>query len=81
MFLNLSKIYLLAEEDVIITKERLSYSSISLLSDIGGSLGMFLGFSFLMLWDAAVAVTLKIRQAWISKNTLLILEEGYLTSE
>ena len=49
-------------EDLLIEKELKSYSGLSLLSDIGGSLGIFLGFSFLMVWDAAETVVLKIRK-------------------
>ena len=45
---------------VFIEKEVESYSFESLLSDIGGSLGLFLGFSLLMLWDAASTVVQKI---------------------
>ena len=44
-------IHLFPNDDILIKKEVESYSGLSLLADIGGSLGMFLGFSFLTLWD------------------------------
>ena len=33
-------------------KEQLLYSAVSLISEFGGALGLFLGFSFLMVWEA-----------------------------
>lgn len=51
-------IYFYATEEITILKELRSYSGLSLLADIGGSLGMFLGFSFLSLWDLVEAFTL-----------------------
>ena len=54
--------------DVInIEKELVSYSGLSLVADIGGSLGMFLGFSFLMVWDVAVTLLMKIREKLMAK--------------
>ena len=35
-------------------KEEEAFSSISLLADIGGILGMFIGLNFLMVWDGMV---------------------------
>ena len=69
-------IYFTTTEEVIIEKELLSYSGLSLLADIGGTLGMFLGFSFLMVWDAAEAAMLRIIHAWNAKTTLPTLEEN-----
>jgi hypothetical protein len=53
-----------AKNEVVIEKEMKSYSGLSLLADIGGSLGLFLGFSFLMVWDGVEIVFLRIRQVW-----------------
>ena len=39
-----------------VDKEIEIYSLISLVSDIGGGLGLFLGFSFLMIWDGVALV-------------------------
>ena len=56
-----SIIHLFPNDEIMVEKELKSYSGLSLLADIGGSLGMFLGFSFLMLCDAAVAIMLRIK--------------------
>ena len=56
------------DREVIIEKEMTSYSALSFLADIGGSLGMFLGFSFLMVWDGVEAVLITIRQVWRQKK-------------
>ena len=58
-----------ATKDVVIEKELASYSGLSLLSDIGGSLGLFLGFSFLMVWDAVGNAFHKLRQFYVSRQT------------
>ena len=50
-----------AGEDLEVEREVESYSLLSLLSDIGGSLGLFLGFSLLMLWDAIIEACEKIK--------------------
>ena len=49
------------DNKIIIEKEIESYSFVSLVSDIGGALGLFLGFSFVMVWDEAEALIRKIK--------------------
>ena len=41
--------FLLARSDVITEEETLIYDLVSFVSEFGGSLGLFLGFSFFML--------------------------------
>ena len=48
------------DNKLLIEEEIESYSLISLVSDIGGALGLFLGFSFVMVWDAAEKLLRKI---------------------
>ena len=36
---------------VEVQKEELAYPTISLVADVGGVLGLFIGFNFLMVWD------------------------------
>ena len=50
-----------SNQDVVIKKELKSYSLLSLLSDLGGSLGLFLGFSFLMVWESAWTIAISIK--------------------
>ena len=38
------------------------YPAISLLSELGGALGLFVGFSLLMVWDAIVLISYKLLQ-------------------
>ena len=38
-------------DTVEILKEEEAYSFASLVADIGGVLGLFVGFNFLMIWD------------------------------
>ena len=40
-----------ASTDVSVKKEGLTYPPVSFISELGGSLGLFVGFSFLTLWD------------------------------
>ena len=45
----LGYVFLLASSEVIFEEETLIYDFISFVSEFGGSLGLFLGFSFFML--------------------------------
>ena len=36
---------------VEVHKEELAYNTRDLVADVGGVLGLFLGFNFLMIWD------------------------------
>jgi hypothetical protein len=40
-------------EDTTVEKEMLVYPLASLVAEFGGTLGIFLGFSFMALWDVA----------------------------
>ena len=46
----LSREYKLEEEEYV-------YPFISFVAEFGGALGMFLGFSFIMVWDFIYALT------------------------
>ena len=48
-------------------KEELIYPFASLVAEFGGTLGLFLGFSFMTLWDGvvmAVRAFRRVREAW-----------------
>ena len=49
-----------ASNTVTVYREEEAYSLLSLVSDCGGLLGLFIGFNFLMFWDSVVWATRKI---------------------
>ena len=40
-----------ADTDIQLDSELLNYSARSLIAEVGGTLGLFVGFSFIALWD------------------------------
>ena len=46
----------LVNSEVTEEREELLYDELSLVAELGGALGLFLGFSFLTVWDLAEAV-------------------------
>ena len=46
----------LVSSDIRVETEEFLYSWVSLVSDIGGSLGLFLGFSFFAAWDLLLSL-------------------------
>ena len=48
-------------DTVTVLREEEAYSLLSLVSDCGGLLGLFIGFNFLMFWDSVVWALKKIR--------------------
>ena len=38
-------------DKILVLKEVEAYPALSLVADVGGVLGLFIGFNFLMLWD------------------------------
>ena len=47
-------VYGFSSSKVIVSKEGLVYPQLSFLAEVGGSLGLFIGFSFLGLYDHLV---------------------------
>ena len=43
-----------SSKTVEVLREELAYSFLSLVADIGGVLGLFIGFNFIMVWDGTV---------------------------
>ena len=52
---------------MLVERESLLFSLESLVAEFGGTLGLFLGFSFMALWDGA-EMLLKMPLPWIIKN-------------
>ena len=50
-----------ASNTVTVLREEEAYSLLSLVSDCGGLLGLFIGFNFLIFWDAVVLALMNIR--------------------
>ena len=40
-----------ASDNILVRKEEIAFPLDSLVADIGGILGLFLGFNFLMIWE------------------------------
>ena len=47
---------------VEVQKEQMAFPFISLVAEIGGVLGLFIGFNFLMVWDWTVGTVKKVWQ-------------------
>jgi len=54
---------LMASNEVIEESEELMYDFVSLVAEFGGALGLFLGFSFLSLWDIGLEIRNKFSKA------------------
>ena len=45
-----------AGNSIEVQREEEAYSLLSLVADVGGVLGLFIGFNFIMLWDWMISV-------------------------
>ena len=45
-----------AVNSIEVQREEEAYSLLSLVADVGGVLGLFIGFNFIMLWDWMISV-------------------------
>ena len=50
-----------ASPTIHVEKEEEAYSVRSLVADLGGSLGLFIGFNFLMIWDLMIFLVEKVK--------------------
>ena len=55
---------MLANNEVQVEEEHLIYDFISFVSERGGSLGLFLGFSFFMVFDYLTPLLLTLRKTF-----------------
>ena len=44
------------DNNIYVETEALLYPGTSLVAEIGGTLGLFIGFSFMMLWDGIISL-------------------------
>ena len=54
--------------DITVKKEDLVYPPVSFISELGGALGLFVGFSFLQIWDWMDVIVGKIKGLRYSFN-------------
>jgi hypothetical protein len=52
--------------DIVVETEELLFPITSLVAEFGGTLGLFLGFSFMALWDDVETLVGVIRKLWKS---------------
>ena len=45
-----------AVNSIKVQREEEAYSLLSLVADVGGVLGLFIGFNFIMIWDWMISV-------------------------
>ena len=55
---------MLANNEVQVEEEHLIYDFISFVSECGGSLGLFLGFSFFMVFDYLTPILLAVKKCF-----------------
>ena len=53
--------------EMTVERSSLVYPLTSLVAEFGGTLGLFLGFSFMMLWDGAILATEVLHKIWSKK--------------
>ena len=57
-----------ASNSIQVLKEEEAYSFLSLVADVGGVLGLFIGFNFLMFWDCTISALILAREVFKSKQ-------------
>ena len=57
---DIDLILLYAGNSIEVQKEEEAYSFLSLVTDVGGVLGLFIGFNFLMIWDWTVSAMIAV---------------------
>ena len=55
--------------ETTVEREYLMYPQTSLVAEFGGTLGLFLGFSFMTMWDGVQKVVFLVRDVWKSKQS------------
>jgi len=73
--------YLIPLKDMTIQKEYLIHDFIGMLGSIGGTLGMFIGFSFLGVISSMMEYLQKFIHYWKNKNNVIQIKESPKDSE
>ena len=59
-----------AGNSIEVQREEEAYSLLSLVADVGGVLGLFIGFNFLMIWDWTVSALIMVPKVLKTRKTL-----------
>ena len=62
---------LFESNDIEIEKEVFAFPSASLVADVGGILGLFIGFNFLMIWDFMADILSKMKNKFCNQHPIL----------
>ena len=63
---------ILAGQNINVKKEILIFPLRSFISEFGGALGLFLGFSFIMIWDAIETLLMFLKQYFMKKEWIVL---------
>ena len=66
-----------AGHTILTEQEEWSYSFGSLVADLGGLLGLFVGFNFMQLWDLVLLALTFVRRPHPSKNRINANEKTF----
>ena len=66
---DIELILLYAGNSIEVQKEEEAYSFLSLVADVGGVLGLFIGFNFLMIWDWTVSALIVVPKMLKTRKT------------
>ena len=58
-----------AGNSIEVQREEEVYSLLSLVADVGGVLGLFIGFNFLMIWDWTVSALIVVPKMLKTRKT------------
>ena len=61
-------IILFESDNIEVEKEVPAFPFVSFVADVGGVLGLFLGFNFLMIWDFIHGVVKKMNMLFCTKH-------------
>ena len=60
-----------SSNSLVVKEETLIYPLQSFLAEVGGSLGLFLGFSLIGLWDTVVSIVKFVTSKCVENKTLV----------
>ena len=58
-----------SSKSIEVQREQLVYPFLSLVADVGGVLGLFIGFNFLMIWDWTITAVSSLKQKYFDSES------------